>query len=93
MSIQQENTNQHIHKSLHNVMQGEAESLRQLVARFARATLNIPNLHPVVSMHALLVGLRLEKFLDTLYVELPEDMNQLQAKAAKYMSIEENVDA
>jgi len=43
--------------SIHNIVQGETKSLRKFMARFAWATLNIPNLHPAVSMHALLVGL------------------------------------
>lgn len=60
---------------------------------FSWAILNIPNLHPTVSMHALLVGLRRGKFLDTLYVEPPNDMDQLRARAARYMSIKENVEA
>jgi len=33
------------------------------------------------------------KFLYTLYAKPPEDMDQLQARAAKYMSIEENANA
>ena len=78
--------------SLHNVVQGEAESLREFMAQFSWTTLNIPNLHPVVSMHALLMGLRPGKFLDILYVKPPEDMNQLRARAAKYIGIEENAD-
>jgi len=36
-------------------------------------------------MHALLVGLHLRKFLDTLYVEPPKDMDQLRVRAARYM--------
>jgi len=74
-------------------MQREAESLRHFMARFAQATLNIPNLHLAVSMHALLVGLCPGKFLDTLYAEPPEDMDQWRARAANYMNIEENTDA
>jgi len=73
-------------------VQGEAESLREFMAQFSWTTLNIPNLHPVVSMHALLMGLRPGKFLDILYVKPPEDMNQLRARAAKYIGIEENAD-
>jgi len=43
--------------SLHNVIQVEGEDLRQYMTKFVRATLNIPDLHPAVSMHILLVGL------------------------------------
>ena len=62
------------------------------MAQVARATLNILNLHPVVSMHALLVGLRSGKFLDTLYAKLPKDMDQIWARAIRYMIIEENAE-
>jgi len=41
------------------------------MARFARVYLNILDLHPIVAMHTLLVGLHLDKFLDTLYVDPP----------------------
>lgn len=78
--------------SLDNVIQREREGLKQYMARFARAKLNTSDLHQAMSMDALLVGLHPEKFLDTLYVESPEDMDQLQARAARYMSIEENTD-
>ncbi|KAK7335328.1 hypothetical protein VNO80_27107 [Phaseolus coccineus] len=44
-------------------------------------------------MHALVVGLQLGKFLNTLYVEPREDMDQLQVRAVKYLSMEENVNA
>jgi len=39
---------------LHNVVQGEEEGMRQYMAQFVKATLNILNLHPTVAMHALL---------------------------------------
>jgi len=63
------------------------------MAKFSRATLNILDLHPTVFMHALSVGLRPRKFLNTLYVKPPKDMDQLRARATRYMNIEENVDA
>ncbi|KAK7342102.1 hypothetical protein VNO80_25045 [Phaseolus coccineus] len=44
-------------------------------------------------MHALLVGLHSGKFLDTLYAESLEDMDQLRARTTRYMSIKENTDA
>ena len=63
------------------------------MVRFAWATLKIPDLHLAVSMHALLVRLQLGKFLDSLYAEPLDDMDQLRAKATSYISIEENTDA
>jgi len=63
------------------------------MARFAQTMLNILDLHSVVAMHILLVSVCLEKFLDTLYSVPPENMDQLRAKATRYISIEENADA
>jgi len=65
--------------SLHNVVQGEEEGLRQYMTQFAKATSNILNLHLVAAMHALLIGLCLRKFLDTLYVDPPINMDELRS--------------
>jgi len=62
------------------------------MARFSKATLNIPDLHPIVAMHALLVGLHLGKFLDTLYTNPPANIDELRNRAARYINIDENVD-
>jgi len=79
--------------SLHHVVQGESESLRQYMARFTKATLLIPNLHPAATRHSLLVGLKLSVFPDSLYTDLPLNMDSLRARATRYMSIKENADA
>jgi len=63
------------------------------MAQFTKATLAIPNLHPTVTMHALVVGLKPSPFLDTLYADPPPNMDSLRARAARYMSIEENEEA
>jgi len=73
--------------------QGKNESLRQYMGHFAKACLNIPNLHPVVAMHALIVGLKLDLFLNTLFAEPPLNIDELRARAAKYITIEENTEA
>lgn len=79
--------------SLQHVTQGKNESVRQYMARFAKVCLNIPNLHPVVAMHALTVWLKLGLFLNALFVERPSNMDVLWARATKYNIIEENTEA
>jgi len=63
------------------------------MARFTKVTLLIPDLHPAVTRHSLLVGLKLSAFLDSLYADPPPNMDSLRAPAARYMSIEENAEA
>ena len=79
--------------SLHNVVQGEEEGLRQYMTGFEKATLNIPDLHPTVAMQALLIGLCSGKFLDTLYVDPSSNMDEICSRVAWYINIEESVDA
>jgi len=79
--------------SLHHVSQGRNEPLRQFMSRFTKAYFNIPNLHPVVAMHTITVGLKPDLFLNTLYTEPPSNMNELRARAAKYIAIKENAKA
>jgi len=72
--------------SLQHVTQGDSEPLRPYMTWFTKATLAIPDLHLVVAMHALLVGLKPSPFLDTLYANPPLNMDNLRARAARYMS-------
>jgi len=51
------------------MVQGEEERIRQYMTRFAKATLNIPDLHPIVTIHTFLIGFRPGEFLDTLLLE------------------------
>ena len=78
--------------SLHHVTEGKNESLRQYMARFAKACLNIPNLHPDVATRALTVGLKPDLFLNTLFAELPSNMDELRPRATN-ITIEENTEA
>lgn len=50
------------------------------------------DLHLVVVIHTLLVGLCLETFLNTLYADLPANMSELYNRARQYINIEENFD-
>jgi len=79
--------------SLQNVVQGDNGSLRHYMARFTRATLSIPDLHPTVARNSLLVGLKLGPFLESLYADPPPNMGSLRTRAARYMSIKENTEA
>jgi len=47
---------------------------------FAKASTNILNLHLIVVVHSILVGLCPRIFLDSLYVEPPVNTNALQAR-------------
>jgi len=78
--------------SLYHVVQGDNKSLRQYMARFTKAMLLIPDLHPAVTRHSLLVGLKPSAFLDSLYADPPANMDSLRAQATRYMSILENAD-
>jgi len=54
------------------------------MTRFVKASINISHLHPVVVMHALLVGLCLGIFLDSLYVNPHANMDALCTQRARY---------
>jgi len=51
------------------VVHGEEEGIGQYMARFTKATSDILDLHSVVVVHTLLIGLRSGKFLNTLYAD------------------------
>jgi len=78
--------------SLHHIVQRDNESFRKYMARFTKATLLIPDLHPTITRHLLLVGLKPNAFLDSLYTDPPHNMDNLQARASRYMSIKENAE-
>ena len=79
--------------SLQNVVKGDNESLWHYMARFTRATLSIPDLHPAVAWHSLLVGLKPGPFLESLYVDPPPNMDSLRTRTTRYISIEEITEA
>jgi len=79
--------------SLHNVVQGEIEGLRQFMTWFARATLNIPDLHPTSPCMPYWWGYVQRNSWTPYMRNPPKDMDQLRARATRYISIEENMDA
>ncbi|XP_025692618.1 uncharacterized protein [Arachis hypogaea] len=63
------------------------------MTRFAKATVEIPDLDPNVHLHALKSGLRPEKFQETIAVTKPKTLEEFREKAAWQMEIEELTEA
>jgi len=61
---------------------------KTIMAHFAKVCLHIANLHPAVVMHALTIGLKLDLFLNALFAEPLSNMDELRARAPKYITIE-----
>jgi len=76
--------------SLQNVIQGDTEPLRQYMTRFAKASMNISDLHHVVTMHSMNLGLQPGSFFDSLYTNCSTIMDALQERATRYINIEES---
>jgi len=66
--------------SLEHVVKGENESLRQYMPCFAKAYLNIFDLHTTMTIHSIKVGFRSDPFSVTLYVDPPLNMDDLRAR-------------
>ncbi|XP_020208749.1 uncharacterized protein LOC109793701 [Cajanus cajan] len=75
--------------ALANLRQGDDESLRAFMERFANISVKIQNLNPEVSLHAMLIALKPIPFVDSLCREAPRDMDDLRARAAGYIQMEE----
>ena len=78
--------------SLEHVVKRENESLRQYMTCFAKAYLNIFGLHTTMAVHSIKVGLLSDPFSITLYVDPPLNMDDLRARATRYISIEEKAE-
>lgn len=74
---------------LQHVIQGKGELLNNICLSLQRFVL-IYLTYTQILMHSLTVGLRLSLFLNTLFVEPPNNMNKLRARATKYIIIVEN---
>nr|KYP33630.1 hypothetical protein KK1_045510 [Cajanus cajan] len=71
--------------ALASVKQGDDESLRTFMERFASISVKIQNLNPEVTLQAMLIALKPGPFIDSLCREAPRDMDELRARAAGYI--------
>ncbi|XP_016194919.1 uncharacterized protein LOC107635879 [Arachis ipaensis] len=74
---------------LGTIKQGQHESLKDYMTRFADATMEIQDLDPAVHLHALKAGLRPSKFWETIAIPKPKTLEKFRERAAGQMEIEE----
>ncbi|XP_016164353.1 uncharacterized protein LOC107606855 [Arachis ipaensis] len=74
---------------LGTIKQGQHESLKDYMTRFAEATMEIQDLDPAVHLHALKAGLRPGKFWEMIVVTKPKTLKEFRERAAGQMEIEE----
>ncbi|XP_020239446.1 uncharacterized protein LOC109818404 [Cajanus cajan] len=76
--------------ALANLRQNNDEPLRAFMERFSNISVRIQNLNPEVALHAMLMALKLGSFIDSLCRDAPRDMDELLARAAGYIKMEEH---
>ncbi|XP_015961374.1 uncharacterized protein LOC107485361 [Arachis duranensis] len=78
----------YVHRSdyLGTIKQGQHESLKYYLTRFAEVTMD---LDPKVHLHALKTGLRPGKFRETIAITKPKSLEEFRERAAGQMEIEE----
>ncbi|XP_020229604.1 uncharacterized protein LOC109810528 [Cajanus cajan] len=76
--------------ALASLRQGNNESLRAFMERFASISVKIQNLNPEVALHAMLMALKPGPFVDSLCRRAPADMDELHARAVGYIHMEEH---
>ncbi|XP_016173604.1 uncharacterized protein LOC107616119 [Arachis ipaensis] len=74
---------------LGTIRQRQHESLKDYMARFAEATMEILDLDPAVHLHALKTGLRPGKFREMIVVTKPKSLEEFRERVAGQMEIEE----
>ncbi|XP_052176647.1 uncharacterized protein LOC127790951 [Diospyros lotus] len=75
--------------SLINLKQGEHEPLRAFMNRFFQEALQIKDLNLAISLHAIMAGLRVGPFVDSLARKPPATLVDLRTWLAGYINIEE----
>ncbi|XP_014624202.1 uncharacterized protein [Glycine max] len=75
--------------ALANLRQVDDESLRKFMDGFGLTTVQIRNLNPEISLHSMLLILRLDKFVDNLFKKPLGRMDELRERAKSYIQIEE----
>nr|KYP38621.1 hypothetical protein KK1_040126 [Cajanus cajan] len=76
--------------ALASLGQGDDESLRAFMERFASILVKIRNLNPEVALHAMFMALKPGPFVDSLCRRSPLDMDELRARAAGNIQMEEH---
>nr|KYP48680.1 hypothetical protein KK1_029662 [Cajanus cajan] len=76
--------------TLASLKQNNDEPLRAFMERFAATSIKIRNLNPEVALHAMLMALKPGPFVDNLCRESPRDMDELRARVACYIQMEEH---
>ncbi|XP_020207243.1 uncharacterized protein LOC109806944 [Cajanus cajan] len=76
--------------ALASLRQSDDEPLRTFMERFASISVKIQNLNPEVALHATLMVLKPGPFIDSLCRRPPIDMDELRARAAGYIQMEEH---
>ncbi|XP_025702764.1 uncharacterized protein [Arachis hypogaea] len=74
---------------LGTIKQGQHESLKDYLTRFADATMEIPDLDPNIHLHALKAGLRPGKFRETIAITKPKILEEFRERVAGQIEIEE----
>ena len=74
-----------------NVRQWKNETPREYMNRFTKEALQVQDLDPKVAMIALEQGTLYDDFRKSLAKKAPENMNDLQERAGKYIKAEESV--
>ncbi|XP_020231712.1 uncharacterized protein LOC109812202 [Cajanus cajan] len=78
--------------ALSNLRQQDDESLRHFMERFANVSIKIRNLNPEVALHSMLMALKPGPFVDSLCRHQPASMDELRARAAGYIQMEEHAE-
>ncbi|XP_020211736.1 uncharacterized protein LOC109796476 [Cajanus cajan] len=78
--------------ALSNLRQQDDESLRHFMERFANVSVKIRNLNPEVALHSMLMALKPGPFVDSLCRHQPASMDELRARAAGYIQMEEHAE-
>ncbi|XP_020210703.1 uncharacterized protein LOC109795571 [Cajanus cajan] len=78
--------------ALSNLLQQDDESLRHFMEHFANVSIKIRNLNPEVALHSMLMALKPRPFVDSLCRHQPASMDELRARAAGYIQMEEQAE-
>ncbi|XP_016193088.1 uncharacterized protein LOC107634019 [Arachis ipaensis] len=81
----------YVHNSdyISTIKQGQYESLKDYMTRFANIAMKIPNLSPDVHLHVLKSSLRPEKFQETIAVTKFKTLTEFRDKEARQIEIKE----